>query len=144
MEQTIGTPARSASRTCSPLRSSRAGSPLTSSGDALLPGDLEDPLQVQRVLRAAVDEAAGGVAQTADGGVAQGLLHPLGHLRAGHSLPAVHAGLDPVELSKDVVGEVQPPVGEDVALDSAEHPERGELDIGRRDLLALAADLVGG
>jgi hypothetical protein len=84
------------------------------------------------------------VAETADGGVAQGLLHPFGHLRAGHSLPAVHADLDPVELSEDVVGEVEPPVGEDVALDPAQHPERSQLRVGRRDLLTLAADVVGG
>ena len=84
------------------------------------------------------------MAETADSGVAQGLLHPLGHLRAGHSLPAVHAGLDPVELSEDVVGEVEPPVGEDVALDPAQHPERSQLRVGRGDLLALAADVVGG
>jgi hypothetical protein len=56
----------------------------------------------------------------------------------------VHAGLHPVELGEHVVGQVEPPVGQDVALDPAQHAERRERLVGRRDLLALAADVVGG
>jgi len=92
--------------------------------DTLCPRDVEDPLQVQRVLGASVDEATRGMTETADGRVAQGLLHPLSHLRAAHSLPAVNARLDPVELSQDIVRKVELPVGEDVALDPAQDPER--------------------
>ena len=47
------------------------------------------------------------------------LLHALRHLGPRHPLAAVDAGLHPVELSEDVVGQVEPPVGKDVALDPA-------------------------
>jgi hypothetical protein len=50
VEQTICTPARSASRTCSPLRSSRGESPLTSSATPCLERDREHALEVERVL----------------------------------------------------------------------------------------------
>ena len=64
--------------------------------------------------------------------------------RARHPLPAVDARLDPVELGQDVVGEVEPAVGQDVALDPAQDAERRERLVGGGDLLALAADVVGG
>jgi hypothetical protein len=50
---------------------------------------------------------------------------------------------DPVELGQDVVGEVEPPVREDVALDAAQDAERRQRVVGRRDLLGLPADVVG-
>src|SRR4051794_6532451 len=62
--------------------------------DAMFARDLEDALEVERVLRAAADDAAQGMAQAAHGGVAQRLLHAPRQLVAGHALPAVHAGLD--------------------------------------------------
>ena len=56
----------------------------------------------------------------------------------------MHACLYPLELREDLVGKVEPPVGEDVALDPAQDAERGEDLVGRRDLLALPAHVVGG
>ena len=106
--------------------------------------DLEHALEVEGVLRAAGDEPARGMAQTADGRVAQRLLDALGQLASRHPLPAVHARLDPVELGQDVVGKIEPTVGQDVALDPAQDAERGEELVGRRDLLRLAAHVVGG
>ena len=61
-----------------------------------------------------------------------------------HPLPAVHARLHPVELREDVVGKVEPPVGEDVALDPAQDAERRQQLVRGRDLLGLAADVVRG
>ena len=75
--------------------------------------------------------------------VAQRLLHARGHLRARHPLAAVDARLHPVELGEHVVGEVEPAVGQDVALDPAQDAERRQRLVGRGDLLALAADVVG-
>ena len=66
-----------------------------------------------------------------------------GHLAPRHPLAAVDARLHPVELGEDVVGQVEPPVGEDVALDPAQDAERREPLVGRRDLLGLPADVVG-
>ena len=65
-----------------------------------------------------------------------------GHLRARHPLAAVDARLHPVELRQHVVGEVEPPVREDVALDPAQDAERREQLVRGGDLLALAADVV--
>jgi len=61
-----------------------------------------------------------------------------------HALAPVHARLDPLELREDVVGEVEAPVGEDVALDSAQDPKRCQQLVRPRDLLGLAAHVVGG
>ena len=58
--------------------------------------------------------------------------------------PAVDAGLDPVELRQRIVGEVEPAVGQDVALDAAQDAERLQRLVGGGDLLALAADVVAG
>ena len=111
--------------------------------DPVLERDLVHPLEVERVLRPAADEPARRMAEAAHVGVAQRLLDALGHLRARHPLAAVHAGLDPVELGEDVVGQVEPPVGEDVALDPAQDAERRQQLVGGGDLLALAAHVVG-
>ena len=53
------------------------------------------------------------------------------------------ARLHPVELGQHVVGEVEPAVGEDVALDPAQDAERGELLVGGGDLLGLAPTSSG-
>ena len=54
------------------------------------------------------------------------------------------ARLHPIELGEDVVGQIEPPVREDVALDTAQDAERRQQLVRRRDLLGLAADVVGG
>ena len=112
--------------------------------DALLERDLVDALEVDGVLRAAADQPAGRVAEAAHVRVAQRLLDAPGHLRSRHPLAAVDARLHPVELGEHVVGEVEPAVGEDVALDPAQDAERRQRLVGGRDLLGLAADVVGG
>ena len=104
--------------------------------DSLLERDLEDPLEVDRVLGTAVDIAAGRVAEATHVRVEQRLLDTPRHLGRGHPLATVDAGLNPVELSEDVVGEVEPPVAQDVAFDTREHPERSEQLVGGGDLLA--------
>ena len=56
--------------------------------------------------------------------------------------PRVHARLHPVELGKDVVGQVERPVRKDVALDPAQDAERCERLVRRGDLLGLSSDIV--
>ena len=75
--------------------------------------------------------------------VAQRLLDALGHLPPRHSLAAVDARLHPVELSQDIVRKIEPPVGEDVAFDSAQDAERCQQLVRGRDLLGLPANVVG-
>ena len=113
-------------------------------GDAQLEREAEQPLQVDGVLRPAIDDPAGRVAEAAHVRVAQRRFDALRHLAPRHPLPAMDARLHPVELGKDVIGKIEPPVGEDVALDPAQDAERRELLVRRRDLLRLAADVVGG
>ena len=59
-------------------------------------------------------------------------------------LPAVNAGLYPVELREDGVGKIEPAVGEDVALDAAQDAKRGQHFVRGSDLLGLPVDIVGG
>ena len=56
----------------------------------------------------------------------------------------MHAGLYPLELRENVVGKVEPSVGEDVALDPAQDAKRRKQLVRGRDLLGLAADVVRG
>ena len=74
--------------------------------------------------------------------MAQRLEHAFGHLPPRHPLAAVDAGLHPVQLGQHVVGQVEPAVGEDVALDPAQHAERRQHLVGGGDLLALAAHVI--
>ena len=117
--------------------------PVDLDGDVVLERDLEDSVEVERVLGPAVDVAPGGMAEAADVRVAERLEHAVGHLAGGHALAAVDAGLDPVELGEHVVGEVEPAVGQDVAFDAAQDAERRERRVGGGDLLGLTADVVG-
>ena len=82
------------------------------------------------------------MAEAADVRVAERLLDARGHLAPRHPLAAVDARLHPVELGEHVVGQVEPAVGQDVALDPAQDAERRERLVRRRDLLGLAADVV--
>ena len=110
--------------------------------DAALDGERVGAVEVERVLRPAADHPPGRVAEAADVGVVERRLDAGGHLRARHPLAAVDARLHPVQLRQHVVGEVEPPVREDVALDPAQDAERREQLVRGRDLLALAADVV--
>ena len=62
---------------------------------------------------------------------------------AGRALARVHARLHPVELREHVVREVERSVGEDVALDPAQHAERRDELVRGGDLLALPPHVVG-
>ncbi len=141
---TIRAPDSIASRTCSSRRSSRAGSPFTSS---------TTPVSSATAIVSSMSSAFGGrrpisrpvgwlSARTAGWRIAS--VTRFVSSRAGHPLARVDAGGDPVELVQDVVGQIQRAVGKDVALDAAQDPERRERLVGRGDLLALAAHVVGG
>ena len=144
VEQTISTPASQRLADVLAAQVEAVGQAVDLDCDALLERDLEHAVEVQRVLGPAVDVAARGVAEAAHVRVAQRRLDPRGHLAPRHPLAAVHAGLDPVELGEDVIGQVEPAVGQDVAFDPAQDPERREALVGRGDLLGLAANVVGG
>ena len=49
----------------------------------------------------------------------------------------VERGDDPVELGEELVGDVDGPVGADVGLDAAQHPERLDAGVDLLDLLPL-------
>ena len=134
----------SPSRTCSPLRSSRSGRPLTSSATPLLERDLEDARRgrARSPGRRLMIRPFGWLRQRTCG-LRSASSTRLVISRRGIRWPAVDARLHPVELGEHVVGEVEPPVGEDVALDPAQDAERREHLVRGGDLLALAADVVG-
>src|ERR1019366_7378298 len=112
--------------------------------DSLPEREVEHSLEVESVLRAPVDYPALGMAEAAHVRVAQRLLDALGQLPSWGALPGVDTGLYPVELGQDVIGKIEPPVGEDVALDPAQHPERFQQFIRGSDLLTLPAHVVCG
>ena len=144
VEQTIGTPAADRLPHVVAAQVEARGQAVDLDRDPLLERDLEHALEVERVLRPAVDDPALRVAEAAHVRVTQRFLDAPGHLVVRHPLAAVHAGLDPVELGEHVVGQVEPPVREDVALDPAQDAERRQPLVRGRDLLALAADFVAG
>ena len=111
--------------------------------DAFLDRDVIDAFEVDGVLRPAVDVPARRMAEAAHVRVAQGLLDALRQLPPRHALAPVDACLYPVEPSEDVVGKVELPVGEDVALDPAQDAKRRQQFVRGRDLLGLAPDVVG-
>src|SRR2546421_12944921 len=84
------------------------------------------------------------MAEAAHVRAAQRLLDAFGQLSPRHPLTAVDACLYPLEFCEDVVGKVEPPVGEDVALDRAQDAEWRQQFVRRRYLVSLAADLLGG
>ena len=112
--------------------------------DPVLERDGEHALEVERVLGPAGDEPARRMAEAAHVGIAQRRQDTLRHLGLRHPLSAVDARLHPVELGQDVVGKIEPAVGQDVAFDPAQDAEGREDLVGRRDLLGLPADVVGG
>src|SRR5215211_118385 len=111
--------------------------------DSLLQRNFEYALQVQRILRTAVDIAALRVAEATHVRITERLLNPLSHLPPRHPLSTMDARLYPLELGEDVVREVEPSVGEDVAFGSTQDTERRKQFIRGRDLLSLAANVVG-
>ena len=138
-----GRPASTASRTWSSRRSSRSGRPFTSSATPVSSATAQHLLEVERVRRPVVDQAPRRVAEAARGRMPHRLDDPRGQLPPPRALPGVQRDLDPVELGEDVVGEVERPVREDVALDPAQDAERRERVVRGRDLLALAPHRVG-
>ena len=142
VEQTICTPASTASRTCSPARSSRFARPLTSSATPVSIAASIVSLEIERVLGPVADEPSGRVAQAARRRMAHGFDDACGQFRARCALPAMERDLHPVELGEHVLGNVEAPVGTDVALHAAQDPEWRKLLVGGRDFLALTPQRV--
>ena len=143
VEQTICTPAASASRTCRAAEVEPVGQAVHLQRDAGLERDLEDPLQVERVLRPVVEDPALRVREACAAGWRIASTTRSVSAVAAPALAGVQADLHPFELGEHVVGEVERAVGEDVALAAAEEPERREQLVRGCDLLALPADVVG-
>ena len=82
------------------------------------------------------DQPAGRMAEAAHRRVSHRLGHARSQLLARRALAGMQRELHPLELGEHVVGRVERAVGADVALDAAQHPERRELLVRGRDLLA--------
>ena len=142
VEQTIFTPAASASRTWPADEVEPVRQAVHLQRDARLERDLEDPLQVERVLGPVVEDPPLRVREARRSRMAHRLDDPVGERRAAPALAGVEADLHPLELGEHVVGEVERAVREDVALAAAQDPERREQLVRGGDLLALPADVV--
>src|SRR5205807_10637512 len=68
-----------------------------------LDANLEQPLEIDRVRRAVLDDASLRVTDRAHRWMAGRLGHPEGELRARLTLPRMHRRLHPLELAEDVV-----------------------------------------
>ena len=142
VEQTIFTPGRErvahvAGGEIEPVRE-----PVHLDRHARLQRDLEDLLEIERVLRPVVEDPALRVRETARSRMAHRLEHALRERLPAPALARVEADLHPVELREHVVREVERAVRQDVGLDPAEQPERRQPLVRRCDLLALAAHAV--
>ena len=135
--QTMVTPASRAMRTCSSRRSSRSGSPFTSTAR---------PCSASRSKTASRSTAFGGRRlisrpvgwlRAADVGRVERREHALRQLLARSALAAVDARLHPVELGEHVVGEVERAVPADVALGAAQERGTARAFVGLGDLLGL-------
>ena len=131
VEHTIGTPASSAQPHVLVAEVEPGGEPVHLERDAGLERDLEHPLEVERVRRPVVDQPAGRMAEARRRRMAHRLHDARRQLPARRPLAGVEADLHPVELGQHVVGQVERPVREDVALGAAEQPERCELPRSR-------------
>ncbi len=116
--------------------------PVDLEGDSLLQRDREDSVEIESVLGSAVQDPPLRVAQRSRSRMSQRFAHGLGQLACGAPLAGVQADLNPLQLGEHVVGKVERPVGEDVALDSAQDAEGCEALVDRRDLLGLTAHVV--
>ena len=81
--------------------------------------DFDDSFEVEGVWSAVVDEAAGGVAEAANGRVSHGVCDLAGQVVAAVSLSGVEAELHPVEFLEHVVREVEFAVAADVHFGSS-------------------------
>ncbi len=111
-------------------------------GDSLLERDREDSVEIESVLGPAVQDSPLRVAERSRGRMPQRFAHGLGQLASGAPLAGVQADLDPIQLGEHVVGKVERPVGEDVALDPAQDAEGCEALVDSGDLLGLTAHVV--
>ena len=111
-------------------------------GNAGLQRDLEDPLQIERVLRPVVEDPPLWVREARRGRMAHRLQDPVGERCAFPALARVKTDLHPLELREHVVGEVERAVRENVALAAAEDPERSEQLVGGRDVVRLPANEI--
>ena len=145
VEQTISHAGLDAARTCSPLRSSRAGRPLTSSATPRLERHLEHALEVERVFggRWLIRRPVGWLRQRTCG-LRIASRRPAPSSRAAASRwPACTLRCTQSSSASTSSGRSSAPSRQDVAFDPAQDPERRQLLVGGGDLLALAAHVVG-
>ena len=93
---------------------------------------LEQPLEIDGVWRAVLDDAPLRMADRPDCRMPRRFGHPLRQLLARLPLPGVYRCLHPVELGEHVVRQVEAPVVEDVALGAAQHSEWRERSFAAR------------
>ena len=104
--------------------------------------DLEDAVEVERVLRPVVEDPPLRVREARCCRMPHRLEHALGDRLPARTLPRVQADLQPVELGEHVVGQVERAIREDVALAPAQDSKRRQLLVRGRDLLRLPPDPV--
>ena len=76
---------------------------------------------------------SGRMAEHVDPRALERAQHPVGHLRLVLREVRVDRGDDDVELGEAVVGEIEPAVGEDVALDAGQQRQALEAAVQRAD-----------
>ena len=99
--------------------------------------ELEDALEVERVLGPAVDDPALGWLRQRTAGCSSAASTRRVSSRRGMRWPPWTLACTQSSSVEDVVGQVQAAVGQDVALDPAQDPKRGQHRVGGRDLVAL-------
>src|SRR5205823_6487270 len=95
-------------------------------GRAGLEADLEQPLEIDRVRRAVLDDTSLRMTDRAHRWMARRLGHPECELLARLPLPRMHRRLHPLELGEDVVRKIEAAVVQDVALGPSQDAERSE------------------
>ena len=134
---TTGTPASIASRTWRPDRSSRFGRPLTSSATPVSSATAIVRSRSSAFSgRCPISRPVGWLRQRTAGCRIASVTRAVSS-RRGARWPAVERELHPLELGQHVVGGVETAVVADVALDTAQDPERRQALVGCGDLLRL-------
>ena len=145
VEQTSFTPAASASRTCSPLRSSRDGETVDLERDVVLERDREDAVEVERVLGPAADVAALRVAEAAHGAGGAAPPRRAWSSRArGIRWPPCTLAWTQSSSARTSSGRSSRPSGRMSHSMPRRTRNGAQRLVGGGDLLGLAADVVGG
>ena len=105
-------------------------------------GRLDHAVDVERVGRALLDLAPGGMADRVDERVLDRGDHAVGHLLRAHPERGVHGGDHPVEALEQLVGVVERAVREDVALGADQDLDALEALVERVDLVDPPLELL--